>query len=65
VYNTTQMQQHLISYYIGILIVLLSHLHMLMRPTQMFTMKQHAYLNILAAVLIAYYFMNKEGFIKF
>ena len=28
-------------------------------------MKIHSYVNILAALLIAYYFMHKEGHIKF
>ena len=60
------MDAHLISYYIGILIVLASHVFMLMYPEKiLLTMKQHAYANVLAVALIAYYFMHKEGFIKF
>lgn len=54
---------HLISYFIGIFIVFASHVYVLLnKPTKM--MMYHSYANILAAMLIAYYFMNKEGYIK-
>jgi hypothetical protein len=60
------MNLHLIAYYIGIFIVFASHLFLLYNPDQKnFDMKQHSYANLFAAVLIAYYFMNKEGFINF
>lgn len=60
------MEQHLTSYYFGIAIVFFSHAYMLYAPTKpLMTMEQHCYLNIAAALLIAYYFMHKEGFIKF
>ena len=58
------MNLHLISYYIGIIIVFFSHIYTLLHnPSDM--MKYHSYGNILAVFLIAYYFMNKENFIKF
>ena len=45
-------------------IVFVSHTYTLFnKPTEM--MKNHSYANILAAMLIAYYFMNKEKFIDF
>jgi len=55
---------HLIAYYAGIVIVFFSHIYTLVNnPTDM--MKYHSYINIFAALLIAYYFMNKEEFISF
>lgn len=59
------MDRHLIAYYIGILIIFASHVYMLYAPNQMTDMIQtHAYINILAGILIAYYFTNKEGIFK-
>ena len=60
------MQIHLISYYVGIFIVFASHIYVLLYPKQkLIGMKEHCYANILAAVLIAYYFMWREKIIKF
>ncbi len=58
--HSVYMNIHLIFYYIGISIVILSHIYMLTIPS----MRSHALLNLFAAACIAYYFMNKEGFIK-
>ena len=56
---------HLVAYYIGIAIVLGSHLYMLYAPSKpLMSMKTHAYVNILAVAMIAYYFLNKEGITK-
>ena len=60
------MEQHLLAYFIGIFIVFFSHAYMLYAPNQqMFSMQQHSYMNVLAALLIAYYFMFKENYISF
>lgn len=60
------MDFHLISYYIGIFIVFASHIYLLYNPEQhKNSLKIHSIANLVGAVLIAYYFMNKEGFIKF
>ncbi len=61
------MDLHLIAYYIGILTIFVTHLYPLIydRSIFMITMKQHNIVNIVAGLLIAYYFMNKEKFIKF
>lgn len=58
------MDIHLISYYIGIFIVFVTHIYMLVISSSN-DMKIHSILNIMAAIFIAYYFMNKEKFIKF
>ena len=55
------MNIHLIFYYIGISIIIVSHLYMLTVPS----MRSHAVQNLIAAGFIAYYFMNKEGYIKY
>ena len=54
------MDSHLIAYYIGIAVVFLSHIFMLIKPMPPSGMRMHAIINIVAACLIAYYFMNKE-----
>lgn len=60
------MEQHLISYFIGIFIIFASHAYILYNPNQpLTTMQQHSYINILAGTLIAYYFLHKEGYISF
>jgi hypothetical protein len=58
------MEIHLVSYYIGIFIVFLSHLYVIFNSNNQ-EMINHSWLNIFAAMLIAYYFMNKEEFIDF
>lgn len=61
------MNIHLLSYYIGIAIVFFTHLIILVLPkwSKNISMQVHAYLNIIACFLIAYYFMHKERFISF
>lgn len=59
------MDIHLISYYIGIFIVFFSQIYILLTNTGSKTVTYYAYINILGASLIAYYFMNKEKFIYF
>lgn len=56
------MDIHLIFYYVGITIVVLSHIYTLSTVPSMYA---HSVANLVAAACIAYYFMNKEGFIKF
>ncbi len=55
------MNIHLIAYFIGIFIVIATHLYFLYKNI----MKPHAILNLVAGTLIAYYFMNKEGYTNF
>jgi hypothetical protein len=56
------MNYHLVLYFIGISIVFLSHLMMLGGSPGA---RNHALMNLFAGVCIAYYFMNKEGYIYF
>lgn len=59
------MDIHLLSYYVGIFIVFATHLYMLFTKSSDMMTKQHAYINLFAAIMIAYYFMHKENYIKF
>lgn len=57
---------HMISYFIGILIIFGSHVFTLTYPKQkIISMKLHCYINIFALIMIAYYFMWRENYIKF
>lgn len=56
------MDKHLLAYFIGIAIVFGSHI---MMAIQSRGTNKHAMINIVAACLIAYYFMNKQGYIQF
>jgi hypothetical protein len=58
------MDKHIISYYAGIFIVFASHIYVLTQSASD-SMKMHSYANIFAVFLIAYYFMNREGFIAY
>lgn len=57
------MDLHLISYFIGISIIFLSHITMVISSSS--PMRIHGLLNLFAATCIAYYFMNKENYIQF
>ncbi len=58
---------HLISYYIGISIIILTHVWLIFLVKNMGRndVMWHSIVNIIAIILIAYYFLFKEGFIKF
>ena len=53
---------HLISYYIGISIIFLTHAFMLVT---MPSMRMHSIISLVAAVMIAYYFMFREKIINY
>jgi hypothetical protein len=55
------MDQHLLSYYTGISIVVISHLYTLSSGG----LTVHSTLNLLAALMIAYYFLHQEKYIEF
>lgn len=54
------MDIRLISYFIGIFIVFFSHIYMLFVGNPSNQLKIHCYINLIATVLIAYYFMNSK-----
>jgi hypothetical protein len=59
------MDSKLVSYYIGITIVILSHLYTLGKyGVNTGEMSVHSIANLIAAALIAYYFVNKEKFFE-
>lgn len=59
------MDQYLVSYYIGIFIVFFSHIYTLSKSgVNSSEMSIHSIANLIAAALIAYYFVNKEKFFK-
>jgi hypothetical protein len=55
--------RHLTSYYIGISIVFVTHIFLLL--TKNSVPVGHSLINLLAGILIAYYFTNKEEIINF
>ena len=58
------MENHLLAYYIGITIIFASHFYILYAPNKsLSTLEQHSYVNILAGMCIAYYFLYKEKYI--
>ena len=60
------MDKHLISYYIGILIIFLVNLYVLVKPNQtMLTPRQYSIINLVGTFFIAYYFLSKERKINF
>ena len=59
------MDSKLVSYYAGITIVILSHFYTLSKSgVNSSEMSIHSIANLIAAALIAWYFLNKEKFIK-
>jgi hypothetical protein len=56
------MEKHLIFYFLGIAIVFVSHGLMLAYSP---AMRTHSLINLFAATCIAYYFMHREGYIRF
>jgi hypothetical protein len=63
---SSAIEQHLLAYYLGIAVIFGSHAYILYAPTKpLMTIQQHSYINLLAGLLIAYYFMHSQGYIKF
>ncbi len=54
--------KHLIFYYVGIAIIVLTHLFMILTNP---SMRIHSLINLVAVCAVAYYFLNKEGYIGF
>ena len=55
---------HLLSYFIGIFIVFTTNVYMLAAPPKFrLSTRQHACVNIVGGLFIAYYFMHREGYI--
>ena len=55
------MEQHRLAIITGLFIVFGSHIYILYMPDKpLSTMQQHCYINILAAILITYYFIFTE-----
>jgi len=59
------MDNHLLSYYIGITIIFLMNLAIVFSIVPSKSSIYYAFINISGAFCIAYYFMHKEGFISF
>jgi lipid-A-disaccharide synthase-like uncharacterized protein len=53
------MEIHLVSYYIGILIIFFTNLYIIFNNKDQ-TVINYSYLSIFGALLIAFYFMDKE-----
>lgn len=59
------MDRHLVTYYIGIALVFITHVYLLTKANTSQEMQIHSLINLFAGLCIAYYFMNKEGYIAF
>ena len=61
------MDRHVAVYYVGISTVFFTHAYTLALPKSkpLTSMKVHAWVNIAAAIMIAYYFLHKEKVIRF
>lgn len=59
------MERHTISYYLGILIIFGTHIYLLINPNQTAdAMVIHSYANLVAGLLVAYYFMYSKELIR-
>lgn len=59
------LDQHLVAYYIGIAVILLANIYFLINEKPLLEGAWLGYAHLVAVACIAYYFMHKEGFIKF
>ncbi len=58
------MDQHIMAYYIGISIILALHIYLLAFDNKMPMISEYQhYISIAGALLIVYYFLNKEKYI--
>lgn len=59
--------RHLASYTIGISVIILTHFYLLSIQTTMSETDTeiHSYINLIAAFMIAYYFLYNEKYIEF
>ncbi len=55
------MNKHILAYFIGIALIVLTHLFMLSVPA----FQLHALINLVGVALIAYYFTWREGYVIF
>ena len=60
------MESHLLAYFIGIILLFGVNIYVLVQPQETYiTAKQNTFINLLASCLVGYYFVFKEGYVKF